>query len=288
VALFVNDTLFKSPFNTTEAPKILFYRIEQCQEFMTLGKLPYTMEQVILNALCLLMASQIFPMREFNMWENMTVKTYPALKTFIYETYSRCLNLMELHNTPSSLGYTMPAHNMYHVLDMGKDDNSIANNTTVATVVVAVAASMMASSFVQGTAASSMHPGLTATINQSIAPAFNQVMQNQLILQNQIAAMSMAQPPPAQALAHQYIVPPVPLLLSQYNSRSQCICSSSNTTRPMDLAVDSKAYSKEDVAVKEAVVGATAVVAVDASVVFLLQPRFAPRMVKGKWSSTRP
>jgi hypothetical protein len=30
-ALFTNNMLFKSPFHATEAPKLLFYRIEQCQ-----------------------------------------------------------------------------------------------------------------------------------------------------------------------------------------------------------------------------------------------------------------
>jgi hypothetical protein len=30
--LFQNDTLFRSPFPATEAPEMLFYRIEQCQE----------------------------------------------------------------------------------------------------------------------------------------------------------------------------------------------------------------------------------------------------------------
>jgi hypothetical protein len=63
--LFSNDTLFKSPFAATEAPKSLFYHMEQCQEIMTLGNLPYTPAQVIANALCLLMASTIFPNREF-------------------------------------------------------------------------------------------------------------------------------------------------------------------------------------------------------------------------------
>jgi hypothetical protein len=58
--LFVNDTLFNSPFFATEAPKLLFHRIEQCQEIMTLGKLPYTTEQVISNVLCLLIAFFFF------------------------------------------------------------------------------------------------------------------------------------------------------------------------------------------------------------------------------------
>ncbi len=91
---------------------------------------------------------------------------------------------------------------MCHVLDMGKDDKDSANNITVATIAAAAAAAaMMASPLGQGTAASSLHPGLIAAINQSIVPAFNQVVQNQMILQNQITAMSLTQPPPAQALS---------------------------------------------------------------------------------------
>jgi hypothetical protein len=88
VVLFANNALSKSPFHATETPELLFYCIEQCQKIMTLGKLPYTMEQVILNLLCLLMALQIFPLRELNTWEITTIKTYPALKTFIHEAYS--------------------------------------------------------------------------------------------------------------------------------------------------------------------------------------------------------
>jgi hypothetical protein len=84
---------------------------------MTLRKLPYTMKQVIQNALRLLMASNIFWMREFDTGENSMVKTYPALKTFIHhEVYSRHLNSMELCNTSSSLGYTAPANTMYPVV----------------------------------------------------------------------------------------------------------------------------------------------------------------------------
>ncbi len=55
----------------------------------------------------------------------------------------------------------------------------------------------------------------------------------------------------------------------------------------MDLAVDIKASSKEDVEVKAAMVVDAVVVAVDASVVHLLWPRFAPRIVNDKWSSTK-
>jgi hypothetical protein len=98
-ALFANDTLFKSLFHATEAPELLFYRIEQCQEIMTLGKLPSTMEQVISNMLCLLMELQIFPLRDWTRGKKTTIEMYPALKTFIYKAYSHHHNLMELHNT---------------------------------------------------------------------------------------------------------------------------------------------------------------------------------------------
>jgi hypothetical protein len=48
--LFANDTLFKSPLAANDTPESLFYRMEQCQEIMTLGNLAYTPEQVIANA----------------------------------------------------------------------------------------------------------------------------------------------------------------------------------------------------------------------------------------------
>jgi hypothetical protein len=128
-----------------------------------------------------------------------------------------------------------------------------------------------------------LHPGLSIAINQSIAPAFNQVAQNQRILQNQISAMSMAQPPPTQAQAHQYIVPPILHVAFPMQQPFQVQLQQ----QQMDLAVDSKASSKEDMEVKAAKVKDAVVVAVDASFILLLQLGFVPRMVKDKWSCTK-
>jgi hypothetical protein len=55
--LFANDTLFKSPLAANNSPESLFYRMEQCQEIMTLGNLAYTHEQVIANAVWIFMAA---------------------------------------------------------------------------------------------------------------------------------------------------------------------------------------------------------------------------------------
>jgi hypothetical protein len=138
----------------------------------------------------------------------MTVKMYLALKTFIHKAYTCRLNAMEMRNTSLTSGYA-PAQNMYHVLDLGNDDNS-ATHITVATQIAATATgtdTLVASQLGQGTAAKSgIHPGLLAAINQSITPAFNQVVQNQFVLQSQIRAMFLAHPPPVQPA---YVAPPV-------------------------------------------------------------------------------
>jgi hypothetical protein len=57
VMLFANNTLFKSPLAANDSPESLFYRIEKCQEIMTLGNLAYTHEQVIANAVWIFMAA---------------------------------------------------------------------------------------------------------------------------------------------------------------------------------------------------------------------------------------
>ena len=207
--LYSNDSLFKSPIAATDSPEALFYRMEQCQEIMTLGNLPYTTEQVIANAVRVLMASKQFPTRDFETWDATTPKTYPALKTFFHEAYNRRLNAIDLQNTTGTLGYA-PAHNMYNVLDFGNDDDSTAAGSVTTTVPPPGVGTEAVSSIGAGrsTATHNMHPGLIAAITQSIAPAFNQVVQNQTALQMQIAAMSVA-PPLAQAHPVQQVAFPM-------------------------------------------------------------------------------
>jgi hypothetical protein len=125
------------------------------------------------------MALNIFPAREFDTWEQSLVKMYPALKTFIHKVYTRHLNSMELQNTAAGLGYTVPTNNMYHVFEGDVDDYDSATDNTVATI---AAAATTGSTLGTGTAASNIHPGLIEAINQSIAPVFNRVVQNQSVL----------------------------------------------------------------------------------------------------------
>jgi hypothetical protein len=153
---------------------------------MMLIKLPYTTEQVIQNTNRLLMASNIFPMREFDTWENSMVKTYPALKTIIHEAYLRRLNLMEFHNTPQ---VWVTLHPLTHCTTCWK-------TTTTRTTAQQTSGLPPLRRLPQPKAHWEMAwrpavsiTGLLAAINQSIVTAFNQVVQNLSVLQNQIAEM---------------------------------------------------------------------------------------------------
>jgi hypothetical protein len=46
-ALLQNDTLFRSMYSPQDAPKVLFRRIEDCQEVQILGEGPYTVQQLL-------------------------------------------------------------------------------------------------------------------------------------------------------------------------------------------------------------------------------------------------
>jgi hypothetical protein len=69
MVLFNNDTLFRSPFPPTEAPKMLFYRTEQCQEIQIIGQDPYSPTHIINVVVRLPMHLGIFPIKEFKTWE---------------------------------------------------------------------------------------------------------------------------------------------------------------------------------------------------------------------------
>ena len=83
ITLLHNDTLFRSAFNPMDAPELLFYRIKQCQEIQVLALDPYSDTQIINNVVRLLMQANIFTLKEFDDWEAITPKKYPALKTFV-------------------------------------------------------------------------------------------------------------------------------------------------------------------------------------------------------------
>jgi hypothetical protein len=135
MSLFHNNRLFGSPVPATKATEMLFYQIEQCQEIQTITQKPYTPNQIIGNAVRILMLSGIFPLKEFDTWEAVPIKSYPILKTFIHKAYTRCLTAIQLCNTAGQQGCVQ--HNIYNILDGGNDDDTNNANTMITQTAVA-------------------------------------------------------------------------------------------------------------------------------------------------------
>jgi hypothetical protein len=105
MALHNNDLLFRSPMSATDAPEMLFYRIEQYQEIATLAGDPCTQMQIINMVMRILMQVQVLPSKEFDTREKTPVETYTGLKTFIHEAYTRRLQSLALRTTTGQQGY---------------------------------------------------------------------------------------------------------------------------------------------------------------------------------------
>ena len=114
-------------------------------------------------------------MKEFDDWEVVTPKTYPALKTFIAAGYTHCILLQQLGNTAGQMGYAPQTHNMYAALDDGDDVTTATVGTTTTLNVVA----MMTGSTLTG--------AQTTAVPESIANAINQLSTNQMALMMQIS-----------------------------------------------------------------------------------------------------
>jgi hypothetical protein len=200
MALHNSNLLFRSPMSTTDAPKMLFYRIKQCQKIATLAGDPYTQMQIINMVMRILIQAQVLLSKEFDTWEQTSVKTYTGLKTFIHEAYTRRLQSLALHTTTGQQGYAPGGGiNMFNVLESKDEDTDTADDAT-ATTATQTAAFMMASTI--GTT----YGGATTILSET-STAINQLAANQLAIQQQMAAMMFA----ANAPAHhtQFQIPPI-------------------------------------------------------------------------------
>jgi len=193
-ALLQNDTLFRSPYSPIDASEVLFRRIEDCQEIMTLGDDPYTPMQLLNNAIRLLLGCGLYQL-DFEEWDRKTAadKIWINLKPFIQEAYQCRLNATS--NTSGQHGYVQ---NAFAVLEESDDDK----DADVAMVITQMAALTMQS---QLTAAS------TAATSSSVTAAIHQLNSNQQAMMQQMATyanantarnLSAAHNPPAYAFQH--------------------------------------------------------------------------------------
>jgi hypothetical protein len=174
MALHNNDLLFRSPMTTNDAPEMLFYRIEQYQEIATLAGDPYTQMQIMNTVVRILMQAQVLPLKEFDTWEQTPAKTYPGIKTFIHEAYTRRLQFLALCRTTGQQGYSQGGTNMFNILadkDKDEDTDTADDATTVTQTAVYMTASTLGNTY-----------GGATTIPLEISTAINQSAANQVAI----------------------------------------------------------------------------------------------------------
>jgi hypothetical protein len=136
--LEINDVTFHGPYSTTDAPEVLFRRIENCAEIAILGNNPYTEKQLITNAIHLLLTTGLY-IRAFEEWDRLlaTAQTWIELRRLIQEAFQRRLNATV--PTAGGHGYT-PAfyQNAFGILENNNSDDDESLASTVATQVAAL------------------------------------------------------------------------------------------------------------------------------------------------------
>jgi hypothetical protein len=124
----------------------------------------YTPMQLMTNAVQSLMASGIFPMREFEDWEAMPNKTYNSFELFVHGAYVHQLVAIQLH-TMGQHSYVANQHShiMYNVLEDGASVTD--DNGSVAMITQQTAANITA-----GSTPGNTYAALLSTANPSPSP----------------------------------------------------------------------------------------------------------------------
>ncbi len=110
-ALLQNDTLFHSVYSPQDTPEVLFGHREDYKDVQILGNNPYTPQQMLNNAVRLLLHCGLYT-HNFDDWDPKPAfeKIWTNLKTFIQESYTCRLNATSI--TAGSQGYVQNAFNV--------------------------------------------------------------------------------------------------------------------------------------------------------------------------------
>ena len=140
---------------------------------------------MIINAVLILRKASIFPVKEFDDWETVQLKTWATMKSFFHEAFICRLNAISMNPTSGQHGYTNP--NPYSIFNTthNKDNTSTASTQhTLATTTVPSVGSTIGGS----------------TMTPEVATVLAQLSHNQNALMTQMAALSVRPPqhPPQQ------------------------------------------------------------------------------------------
>ncbi len=163
-------------YSPQDAPEVLFRRIKDCQEVQVLGEDPYTAQQLLNNAVRLLLQCGLYS-RDFEDWDRKTAsdKIWTNLKTFVQECYTPHLNATNI--TAVLQGYVQ---NAFAALgqESDKDDNNVQ---------------MVITQMAALTTQSQLTATTMAETQASVAAAINQLAANQQVMQQQFAAFTTQQ-----------------------------------------------------------------------------------------------
>jgi hypothetical protein len=137
-ALEINDITFRGPYSAANAPEVLFRRIENCAEIAILGNNPYTENQLITNAIRLLLTTGLYT-RAFEEWDRLlaTAQTWIELRRLIQGAFQHHLNATA--PTAGGHGYTPAFHqSAFGILENNDSDDDESLASTVATQVAAL------------------------------------------------------------------------------------------------------------------------------------------------------
>jgi hypothetical protein len=182
-AILANDDLFRSPFRTNNAPESLFYRLEQCQEVAVISNDPYTVNQMMTMSVYLLRAANIFPLKDFEDWEAVAVKTFPALKLFFYAAFTKQMTAISLGHTSGFYGFTNGnLYNIFNTVQVLDSDTTGGNTTTtLAATTTTMPVSTMANTY-------------ATTVSTEITNAILQLAANQTAMMSQMSALHITPP----------------------------------------------------------------------------------------------
>ena len=127
-AMEINNGAFRGVYSATDAPKVLFWCIEDCAEIGILGRNPYTDHQLLQNAIRLLLTTGLF-VRAFEEWDRLqpAAQTWVARRMMIQEAFQHKLNATA--PTAGHHGYApaLPYQNAFGALAEDDNDEGLQN-----------------------------------------------------------------------------------------------------------------------------------------------------------------
>ena len=168
-----NNLTFFSAYNPRDPPEVLFKRFADCQEVAIVAKVPFTAEQLLMNAVDLFTRSGLYA-RDMDDWERKLPadQTYLLLRPFIQAAYQRRLTSGSITAAASRYSTT----NRFAGLSAEDDASDDGTAETVIESINAHMANLSASVLTQSTASNEAN---TAIFNASIQQmAANEAQRN--------------------------------------------------------------------------------------------------------------